>query len=145
MSTVIINGKKYTSNGGGISVINNKVYIDGKLASDENNSVAKVINITVEGNVNGNVQNDVGNVTVNGNTKDVKATSGEVKITGNVEGNVNTASGDVEIGGSIYGSVTTASGDVSVKGCVNGAVKSLSGDVKEENRGAFRKTVLDLI
>lgn len=141
MNTVIINGKKYTSNGGSISVVGNKVYIDGKLASDENNSVVKVINITVEGNVSGDISTDVGNITVNGDSALVKSGSGNIKVTGNVNGSISTASGDVEVGGSIGGGVSTASGDVNVKGVINGSTKTVSGDITNRKGilGLFRK------
>ena len=112
MNTVIVNGKRYSTNGGSISVINNKVYVDGKLLSDTNEAKEKTINITVEGNVEGDITTDVGGITVKGNcTGDVKTTSGDVDCK-DVGGDVKTVSGDVKCK-FVSGRVQTVSGDIS--------------------------------
>ena len=112
MNVIVVNGKKYTTNGGSISVINNKVYVDGELLSDCDEFKEKVINITVEGNVEGDISTDVGNITVKGNcTGDVKTTSGDVDCK-DVGGDVKTVSGDVKCKFVSCG-VHTVSGDIS--------------------------------
>lgn len=103
MSATFVNGKTYRIPGcHSISVINNKVFVDGKLYKDpegENSEdgelTAECINISVEGNVTGDVVNE----------------SGDIKC-GNVTGDVSTASGDIKAN-SIKGSCRTISGDIS--------------------------------
>ena len=53
MSSVIINGKTITIDGNcnNVSVINNKVYVNGKLIQDCDEIKEKNIKITIDGNV----------------------------------------------------------------------------------------------
>ena len=53
-----------------------------------------------------------------------------IKIVGDV-GNVKTTSGDVEISGNVTGSIQTMSGDVKCK-TVGGSVTTMSGDIKHK-------------
>lgn len=78
----IINGKEYIGNN--ISVINNKVIIDGKdVTEDFGNTIQ---NITINGDVS-NVKCESGGLTINGNvTGDVDA--GHSVTCGDVSGNV---------------------------------------------------------
>ena len=72
MNKVNINGKTYTApDGCSVSVINNKVYFNGKLAEDFNDWKEKNIEIKVEGNC-----------------KEVKADAGNITVEGNVEGDI---------------------------------------------------------
>lgn len=103
---VIINGKVYSGNN--LTITNNKVIIDGKVIDDGN---TKEINITVN--------SDIQNIKVD--------TCSSFNMTGNA-GTVVTASGDVRISGSVNGSVTTVSGDVRCKS-IAGSVSTISGDV----------------
>jgi hypothetical protein len=113
MSTVIINGKRMNVSGNNISVINNKVYVNGKLVTDEDAKEpvkliieGDVMSIQADGDVDivGNVSNSVkagGSVSCNNVNGDVKA-SGSVHC-GDVTGNVD-ASGSVhcgDVGGSV--------------------------------------------
>jgi len=88
-SVMIINGKKYESNSGSMTVIGNKVYIDGKLAEeyDEKN----IIQLTVTGNIQ-HLDCDC-SVVVNGDVHDVEAGT-SVKC--------NNVYGDVDAGTSIH-------------------------------------------
>lgn len=105
-STVIINGKHIEANGT-ISVINNKIFVDGKDITPD----AKEINIQVIGNVN-ELKIDVANkVSIQGNVTNVKSTSGDIQIKGNVLQNIQTVSGDVKCE-QVLGNVKTVSGDV---------------------------------
>jgi hypothetical protein len=97
MNVVNINGKTYTApDGVSISVINNKVYFNGKLQEDFNNWKEKNIEIIVEGNC-----------------KEVKADAGNITIDGNVEGNVNADVGNISIVGDVRGIVTADCGNIS--------------------------------
>ena len=111
MNVVVVNGKRYETPNGSISVIGNKVYCNGKLLTDCDEISEKYINIVVEGNVDGNIETASGDVTVKGNCRSVKSTSGDVEC-GDVEGDVTTVSGDVKCK-SIGGNVKTVSGDIS--------------------------------
>ena len=111
MTRVSVNGKTYSLPDGSISVINNKVYCNGELVTDESESKEKVINIYVHGNVQGGIKTDVGNIKVTGDCIDIKTTSGDVEC-GDVRGDINTVSGDVKCK-SVTGSIKTVSGDVS--------------------------------
>ena len=109
MNVVIVNGKRYETDGGSISVVNDKVYCNGKLLTDCEKG--KNINIIIEGNVDGNIETASGNITVKGSCRSVNTTSGDVEC-GDVNGDVKTVSGDVKCR-SIGGSVKTVSGDIS--------------------------------
>ena len=55
---------------------------------------------------------------------------GDVKIGGNVTGDVSTSAGSIEIGGDVGGDVDSACGNVTVKGKVAGDVDVSCGNVK---------------
>ena len=113
MNTVNINGRQYTApDGVSVSVINNKVYFNGKLAEDFNNSKEKNIEINIEGNC-----------------KELKTDSGNITINGNVEGNVKTDTGNINISGDIYKDVNTDTGNVMCRGNINGNVKTDTGNI----------------
>jgi DUF4097 and DUF4098 domain-containing protein YvlB len=69
-------------------------------------------------------------ISVNGNVKALKTISGDVEVTGNIEGEVNTTSGDIECEGNIGGSVRTVSGDIDC-GKISGNANTVSGDIKQ--------------
>lgn len=105
-NTIIINGKTYSGNT--VSMKDSKIYIDGtEQYKDE-----KVINITVNGNVDELNLNPCSNVVINGN----------------VLGNVETISGNIECR-DIYKNAETVSGNIKVEGNVLGSVSSVSGDI----------------
>ena len=111
MNVVIVNGKRYETAGGGISIVGNKVYCNGKEITDCEHISEKNVYITVEGNVEGDIETSSGSITVKGNCHSVHTTSGDVECR-DVEGDVKTVSGDVKCK-SIGGSVKTVSGDIS--------------------------------
>jgi len=123
MNKVTINGKTYTApDGCSISVINNKVYCDGKLLEDCNEIKQKKIEIIVEGNCK-EVSADAGNITVNGNVEgDVAADAGNISIKGNVGGDVHADCGNITTGKIV--------GNASVD-C--GTVKNHKGNIKSYN------------
>ena len=103
-NTVVINGKPISVAGNNISVINDKVYVDGKLVEE-----GLVGHVTVE--FKGDLANlEVGGaVNVIGNVQGYIDAGGSVSISGNVSGNVDAAGsvtcsdikGDVDAGGSV--------------------------------------------
>ena len=107
--TVSVNGQTYSGNN--VSIINNRVWIDGVEQTDNTLPSTGIIQVTV-----------------NGDVEKVETLSGDITVTGNT-GAVSTSSGDVEIEGSAQGSVTTMSGDVRVRGSIGGSVSTMSGDI----------------
>lgn len=105
MSTISINGNTYSGNS--IVVTNGKVIINGKDVTPD----SKEINIKVDGNID-ELKVDVCNkVEITGDVSNVKTQSGDVEISGNVTGSIQTMSGDVDCG-TVGGSISTMSGDV---------------------------------
>ena len=109
---VIINGKTITIDGdcNNVSVINNKVYVNGKLIQDCDEIHEKNIKITIDGNV-GTLESGSGDVIINGDCGGIKSGSGDVTVKGNVNGSITTGSGDVECLNA-NGDIKTGSGDV---------------------------------
>ncbi len=106
-SIISVNGKTYSGNS--CELINDELYIDGKLVDNIDD---KEITINITGDVE-TLKTTSGKVTVNGDVKNnVRTMSGDVKIKGNVSGNINTMSGDVRCK-DIGGNVSTMSGDIS--------------------------------
>lgn len=106
MSKININNSSYE--GKNISIINNKVYIDGKLVDIKDN--IKEINIIVEGDLN-TLESGSGNVIVKGNAESVSTGSGNVRVDGLIKGDVKTGSGNVNCS-NVNGNVKTGSGDI---------------------------------
>ena len=111
MNTVIVNGKILNLPDGNISVVNDKVYVNGKLITDENSS--KKINIVINGSVNGDIKTDCGDIKISGNCNNVQSTSGDIECR-DINGNVQTTSGDIKCN-TIHGNVKTVSGDISTR------------------------------
>lgn len=114
MSNIVsINGKRYQCDSGSITVVNNKVYCNGKLVSDINSEFTeKEIHITIEGSVN-DVSVTAGNVTVKGTADSVSTKSGDVYVGMDVLGECKTASGDITVQGNVYHGCNTVSGNIS--------------------------------
>ncbi len=55
---------------------------------------------------------------------------GDVDITGNVTGDIDTSSGNIEVGGDVGGDIDCACGNVTVRGQVKGDVECSCGNVK---------------
>jgi len=105
MSSITINGVTYQG-GNSIVAIGNKVMIDGKDVTPD----AKVINITVEGNIDEVSADYCQKIIVKGTANNVRTSSGDVDC-GEVTGSVTTMSGDVKCG-TVAGSVRTTTGDI---------------------------------
>ena len=107
--TVIIgeNIKNSSIEGNSISIINNKIFVDGKEIETEE----KVINIIVEGNLDKLEVDCCNSIKVNGVTKDVEVSNGNITISGDVKGNVNNINGNI-IAKVINGNCKTKNGDI---------------------------------
>ena len=107
--TVIIgrNIKNSSIKGNSISIINNKIFVDGKEIETEE----KVINIIVEGNLDKLEVDCCNSIKVNGVTKDVEVSNGNITINGDVKGNVNNINGNI-ITKAINGNCKTTNGDI---------------------------------
>jgi len=125
--TCYINGRAYKNISGVITIENGRTLVNGKPIEDWSESNEKVINITIEGNVEALDVMVCNTITVNGDAKKVKTGSGNVSVKGNVSGDIQTGSGDVECG-DVGGDASTGSGDIRC-GNVQGRVSTGSGDV----------------
>lgn len=105
---ITINGNTYSGNS--IVVTNGKVIIDGKEVTPD----GKEINIVVEGNINELRVDACNKVSVTGSVKSIATQSGDIDVTGDVDGNIQTMSGDVDCG-MVGGSISTMSGSVKHK------------------------------
>ena len=105
MSSITINGMNFSGNN--ITITNGKVIIDGKSQTFE----SKEINISISGNIEKLEVDSCEKVSVIGNVETLKTISGDVEISGIVNGSVQTVSGDVKCG-KISGDVKTVSGDI---------------------------------
>jgi hypothetical protein len=123
--SITVNGVTYT--GKNITIKNGKVQIDGNDVTPKDE---KVINITVEGNINDLKVDACESCLITGNVKKVNTGSGDVSITGCCDGDIDTGSGDVEVAGNCGGDIDTGSGDVVVRGYCTGDIDTGSGDIK---------------
>lgn len=73
MNTVYVNDNKYTLPNGSFHIINNKVYWNGFLVEDCNFFKEKIINITIEGNVEGDIKCDtIESINIKGSCKNIE-------------------------------------------------------------------------
>ena len=94
MTVISVNGKTYNVPDGNISVVNNKIYCNGKLYVSGDDRENDSCNITIKGD-NISVKTTSGDVIVNGNAGNIITTSGDINVKGNVIGNCKTTSGDI--------------------------------------------------
>ena len=93
--------------GNNVSIINNKIFVDGKEIGTEE----KEINIIVEGNLDKLEVDCCNSIKVNGVTKDIEVSNGNIAISGDVKGNVNNINGNI-IAKVINGNCKTKNGDI---------------------------------
>jgi hypothetical protein len=108
MSTITINGVSISGNN--VVVSNGKVFVNGKDFTPE----IKEINIVVNGNIDKLEVDSCDKVQVKGKVGNVKTLSGDVDVSGDVNGSISTMSGDVDCN-NVSGSIATMSGDVKYK------------------------------
>ena len=77
--------------GNNVSIINNKIFVDEKEIGTEE----KEINIIVERNLDKLEVDCCNSIKVNGVTKDVEVSNGNITISGDVKGNVNNINGNI--------------------------------------------------
>lgn len=105
MATISIN--KINVSGGNINISNGKILIDGKDVTPD----AKDITITVEGNIQHLSADTCNKISVTGDVDSIKTMSGNVFISGYVEGSIQTMSGHIECG-NVAGNASSMSGDI---------------------------------
>lgn len=125
MNVCIVNGKRYNIPSGNINVINGKVYCNGKPVIDTNDFTEKNIKIIIQGNVDGDVKTDCGDIEVTGNCRSVISTSGDITIKGSVSGGVKSTSGDITCDE------------------IRGDVQTVSGDIENKAKGFFKRIFID--
>lgn len=103
MNTIVVNGTRIQTNGNNISVINNQVYVDGKLVQSD---LSGDVNIKFEGDLASLKCN--GSTTINGNIK------GNVDVGGSLD--CNDIIGNIDVGGSVR--CSKVSGDIDAGGSV---------------------------
>ncbi|WYE13153.1 hypothetical protein KST99_10185 [Fusobacterium polymorphum] len=99
--------KNSSIEGNSVSIINNKIFVDGKEIETEE----KVINIIVEGNLDKLEIDCCNSIKINGVTKDIEVSNGNIAISGDVKGNVNNINGNI-IAKVINGNYKTTNGDI---------------------------------
>ncbi len=110
-STVTVNGKSWSGNS--VSVVNNRIFVDGKEVDNEND-VKKIytpVTIKVSGDCE-TVESQNGNITIEGSAGSAESTNGEITVEGDVTGSVKTTNGNV------------------FANCIRGGVKTVNGDIK---------------
>lgn len=113
--------------GKNITIINGKVYIDGKDVTPD----AKEINISVEGNIENLWVDHANAISIKGDINKVKTGSGDISC-GNITGGAQTGSGDIDCG-VINGDVQTGSGEVNAT-TISGSVTTGTGDIKYKGK-----------
>lgn len=86
--------------GGTITITDGKTYVDGKPIEELNaiNTDEKVINITIEGNVERLEVDYCTSIKVTGDAKRIKTNNGDIEIGGDVAGDVHTNMGSITCG-----------------------------------------------
>lgn len=111
-SEVYVNGNHYTfESGGSVSVIGNKVYVNGEPVESLDNCTNKEVKIYITGD-NNTVQTGSGDVYVNGCSNTVTTKSGDIDVRGDVIGDAITVSGDINAK-TIHGMCSSKTGDIS--------------------------------
>ena len=103
-----INDVSYT--GDMININNSKIYINGKDVTPD----SKNISISVEGNIENLDVASCEKIIVTGSVSKLSLTSGDIKINGNVDGDIKTTSGNVNCE-KVAGSIKTISGNIKTK------------------------------
>jgi hypothetical protein len=122
---ITVNSSNY--GGKSITIINGKVFIDGKDVTPD----GKEITVSVQGSIDSLEVDSANSIQVHGDVNKLRAGSADVKCT-NITGSVQTGSGDIECT-SIEGDVQTGSGDVNAT-TITGSVRTGSGDIKYKGK-----------
>lgn len=137
MNTITINDKTYSAPDGcsinviNMNIINNKVYVNGKLFEDCNTDNSKKIKIKIEGNC-GNVNVDAANLTINGNVNGkVSVDAGNITCNGDIKGDVKCDCGKISCN-NIFGNTDVDCGVVksstNSSKCINNFIHKIFGE-----------------
>ena len=137
MTTITINDKTYSApdncsiNVINMNIINNKVYVNGKLFEDCNADNSKKIKIKIEGNC-GNVNVDAANLTINGNVDGkVSVDAGNITCNGDIKGDVKCDCGKISCN-NIFGNTDVDCGVVksstNSSKCINNFIHKIFGE-----------------
>lgn len=108
--------------------VKGKVVINGVEYSGSNININSSGSVTIDGSIVSTVSDKVINIVVQGDCDSVDTSSGDIKVWGNVNGNVNASSGDIDVEGDVKGNVNTSSGDVHADK-IYGRTSTISGDI----------------
>jgi cytoskeletal protein CcmA (bactofilin family) len=110
-----INGKVF--NASNISIFNKQIMINGQIIDSDEDTFNHDIKIEIaDGSKIEKFEIHTCNKCyVTGDVEKVQSSSGDIKVTGEVKGNVTSSSGDVSVGGNVLGNVQTSSGDIRFK------------------------------
>lgn len=132
-SRITINGVRYESSGGSVQINGDDVFIDGKKMTGKNTS-SKILNITIEGDVKDISLASCKELTINGNVDgDIDVMDGYITVNGDVGGDVDTQNGDVACG-NVDGDIDTMNGNVTC-GNVRGSIDTMNGSIKTSKNG----------
>ena len=137
MNTITINDKTYSAPDGcsinviNMNIINNKVYVNGKLFEDCNTDNSIKIKIKIEGNC-GNVNVDAANLTINGNVDGkVSVDAGNITCNGDIKGDVKCDCGKISCN-NIFGNTDIDCGVVksskNSSECINNFIHKIFGE-----------------
>ena len=93
--------------GNNLTIRDNKIIIDGKDVTVD----TKEVTISIDGNVEKLEVDYCQKLFVNGEVGHIKTLSGDVEVSGEVKGSIQTMSGDVDCG-NVNGSISTISGNI---------------------------------
>ena len=137
MNTITINDKTYSAPDGcsinviNMNIINNKVYVNGKLFEDCNADNSKKIEIKIEGNC-GNINVDAANLIINGNVDGkVSVDAGNITCNGDIKGDVKCDCGKISCN-NIFGNTDVDCGVVksskNSSECINNFIHKIFGE-----------------
>ena len=137
MNTITINDKTYSApddcsiNVINMNIINNKVYVNGKLFEDCNANNSKKIEIKIEGNC-GNIHVDAANLTINGNVDGkVSVDAGNITCKGDIKGDVKCDCGKISCN-NIFGNTDVDCGKIkrskNSSECINNFIHKIFGE-----------------
>lgn len=112
MTQIFRNGKYITINSNNVSIINGQVFVDGKPVNEfDSDKEEKVVNITINGNVERLEVDVCETIKITGDCKRVHTHNGSIEIGGNVSGDVHTNMGSITCG-DVSGDVHTNMGSI---------------------------------
>jgi hypothetical protein len=120
-SIVTINGQTYIGNS--VTINNGKVTVNGNDVTPD----SKTITISINGNINDLKVDRCVSIDVEGDVGNLKTTSGNVNVTGNVTDSIKLTSGDIKCN-DVGGSIKTTSGKIDCH-TIHGNAKSVHGKV----------------